>query len=367
MSKFNALNEGYKSGNYKLFLGEDLGLADTVNITYPSLENKYQKQLACIWNEFEVDLTQDKMDMQNLPYSIVRPMQQTISWQSLADAVAARSISALLMKHISNPEFEHLVNLWAFFETIHNRTYAHIVKQTFEDPTEMFEDTYNNVQVLNRSESIVRAFDELEALADDAPYLTKQCVILKGMVALFSLESIAFMASFAVTFAIAELGVFQGISQLVTLICRDEIQHTHMGLEVLSILRDKEGWGAAFAICTPDIIEILNEVTSQELAWADHIFIDGSIPGINADMLKAAVCYFARPAYQFFKVEDAFPFDVVEKQPLEYMSKYTNTSNVQVAAQELQLTAYQVGIIKDDSETFEITTDDLMEFGLNLR
>lgn len=360
MTKFNANNKGYERGHYKLFCDEQMGLADTINITYPKLESLYQKQVAQIWNETEVDLTQDRMDMATLPYSIVRPMQQTISWQALADSVAARSISSLLMKHVTNPEFEFLVSIWSFFEVIHSRTYAHIIKQTFEDPQEMMRDTYENAQVLMRSESIVRAFDKLEQLADDAPILEVKTTLLTAMVALFALESIAFMASFAVTFGIAELGVFQGISQLVTLICRDEILHTHMGLEIMSTLRDEEGWGPIFAICQSQVLEMLTELTQQEMDWADHIFIDGAIPGLSATLLKKEVAYRSFPTFQFFGLEDQFPFEVVKEPPLKYMTKYLNTSNTQVAAQELQLTAYQIGIIRDNAQEYAFDEEELM-------
>lgn len=366
MTQFNANNQGYVTGKYPLLLGEEMGLADSVNVTYPNIENLYQKQLSQIWNEFEVDITQDRMDMVNLPYSIVRPMQQNIMWQALADAVAARSISSLLMKWVSNPEFEHLINLWSFFETIHNRTYAHIIKQTFEDPSDMMRETYENAAVLMRSEAIVRAFDALEALTDEHTYLEKQVAILNGFVALFALESIAFMASFSVTFGIAELGVFQGISQLVTLICRDEVVHTHMGLEVMETLRSKEGWKPVFELCREQHLEMLNEIVQQELDFAEHIFKDGSIPGMSEKLLKEEVCFLAYPTYQFFGMGAEFPFQRVDSEPLTYMSKYIDSSSIQVAAQELQLTAYQVGIIKDDITGLEMDFSD-ESLGLDLK
>ncbi|CAL9975548.1 ribonucleoside diphosphate reductase small subuni t [Vibrio phage D51] len=358
MTQFNANNKGYQNGHYPLLLGEQMGLADSVNVSYPRIEALYQRQLSQIWNEFEVDITQDRMDMVNLPYSIVRPVQQNIMWQALADAVAARSISSLLMKWVSNPEFEHLINLWSFFETIHNRTYAHIIKQTFEDPSDMMRETYENREVLMRSEAIVRAFDALEALKDEDSYKDKQIAILNGFVALFALESIAFMASFSVTFGVAELGVFQGISQLVTLICRDEVLHTHMGLEVMDTLRNKEGWGPIFELCREQHLEMLNEIVQQELDFATHIFKDGAIPGMSEQLLQQEVCFLAYPTYQFFGMGEEFPFEKVESEPLTYMSKYIDSSSIQVAAQELQLTAYQVGIIKDDTTGLEIDFSD---------
>ena len=69
-----------------------------------------------------------------------------------------------------------------------------------------------------RSEAIVNAFDALERLPVDAMEQEKREAIALAFVALFALEAIAFMSSFAVTFAITETGAFQGIGQQVTLI-----------------------------------------------------------------------------------------------------------------------------------------------------
>ena len=220
MTRFNTTNKGYSQG-YPLFLGEDLGLHDTINRQYPQLEELYQKQLAQLWNEFEIDLTQDQMDMKQLPKGTVDLMVKTVSWQWLADSVAGRSISGTLAPYITNSELEGLANLWSFFETIHARTYSHIVKQTFLNPTEAMTNTYASMETLQRSAAIVKAFDLIESLPKDATEEQKEDAILQAFVALFALEGIAFMASFAVTFGIGERGYFQGIVQLVKLIARD--------------------------------------------------------------------------------------------------------------------------------------------------
>lgn len=208
MTVFNAKNQGYVTKKYPLFMGEQLGLFDTVNVAYPAIEKLYQQQLAQVWNEHEVDLTQDRMDMLRVPKETADLMVKTLSWQHLADSVAAKSIAALLIPFCTNSELEGMLTIQSFFEIIHSRTYSHIVKQTFVDPNKMIEQTYNDVGVLLRSEAIVKAFDELESLPKDAPTQRKKEVLLKVLVALFALEGIAFMSSFAVTFAITETDVF---------------------------------------------------------------------------------------------------------------------------------------------------------------
>src|SRR5690606_15335970 len=202
---------------YPLFFGEDLGLFDTVNVAYPGIDKLYHQQMSQIWNEFEVALDQDKMDMLNLPKSTVDLMVKTISWQHLADSVAAQSISTLLLPHCSNSELEGMLTAQSLFEVIHARTYSHIVKQTFTDPNKMLAETYSDMEVLVRSEAIVKAFDELQGLPKDASEKEKKKALIKAFTALFALEGIAFMASFAVTFGIVETDVFQGIGALVAL------------------------------------------------------------------------------------------------------------------------------------------------------
>lgn len=355
MTQFNKDNIGHKT-KYPLFLGEDLGLYDTIHRNYPDLEELYQQQLAQIWNEFEVDLTQDQMDMKTLPPGTVDLMVKTVSWQWLADSVAGRSIGGTLAPFISNSELEGLVNLWSFFETIHARTYSHIVKQTFLDPTEAMEQTYASQNILQRSAPIVQAFDRIADLPKDATLEQKQDAIILAFTALFALEAIAFMASFAVTFGIGERGYFQGITQLVKLIARDEKLHTRMDFAILDHLKKDPAWRDAIARNQLNIQIILDTVVSNELAWSDYVFTEGrQVVGLTAPLLKQYVYYMAEPVYTALGANIAF--DVPKSNPLPYMDNYLDGSKVQSAAQEIQLTSYNVGALEDD--TFDLDFDDL--------
>jgi ribonucleoside-diphosphate reductase beta chain len=348
MSQFNAENKGYETG-YPLFFGEDLGLLDTVNRTYPVLEELYQQQLSQLWNEFEVDLTQDKLDMLSVDKGSVELMTKTISWQFLADSVAGRSISGILLDYVTNPELEGLINLWSFFETIHARTYSHIVKQTFVDPNDLLKQTYSNVEVLTRSEAIVAAFDTLDAAVTEEE---KHDGLLLVLTALFALEAIAFMASFAVTFALVETGKFQGIGRLVQLICRDEVLHTRFDHAILSILMKDPKWQAALYRNADAIKNILDEVTGNEQRWAEYIFSEGrQVIGLNSDLLKSYVAYMAAPVYETLGLN--CDLAVPKRNPLPYMQKYIDPSKVQTANMELQNGSYLIGTIEDDTDDLE--------------
>lgn len=356
MTVFNSNNTGHLTQKYPLFLGEDLGLFDTINVSYPELENLYQKQVSQIWNENEVSLAQDKLDMMNVPSEISDLMVKTISWQHLADSVASKSITGLLMRHVTNSELEGLLNAWGFFETIHARTYSHIVKQTMVDPARMLSDTYGNVATLIRSEAIVKAFDTLEKTPHDAPKDEKRQAIAMAFAALFALEAIAFMSSFAVTFAITETGAFQGIGQLVTLIARDEVLHTRMDYAILDILKEDPEWAKVFSEKRAEIKAILDSVVKQELSWADYLFSEGrQVIGLTKELLQDYTLYMARPVYETLGID--FEHEIIVENPCSYMDKYIDSSKIQVAPQELQITSYKIGSVKDDTD--DISFDDL--------
>lgn len=361
MSVFNKNNDGHKSKSYPLFFGQDLGLFDTVNVSYPELEELYQQQLVQIWNEFEIDLSQDKMDMVDLPAGVVDLMVKTISWQHLADSIACKSIAALLVPFCTNSELEGLLTIQTFFEIVHSRTYSHIVKQTFIDPNDMLERTYNDMNVLMRSNVVAKTFEELESLSKDAPLYDKKCALFKVLCALYALEGISFMSSFAVTFAISETDVFQGIASLVSLICRDEVLHTRMDATIIDILLRDDDWCNILEDCRSDIKEIFDEIVNQELAWADHLFSEGrQLVGLNASLLKDYTQYMAAPIYNHLGIK--YTFDKVEKTPLPYMSKYIDPSKMQSAAQEIQLTSYQVGATIDDTKDIDFSDLDNFDF-----
>jgi ribonucleoside-diphosphate reductase beta chain len=260
------------------------------------------------------------------------------------------------MRYVSNSELEGLLNVWSFFETIHARAYSHIIKQTFVDPNQLLRDTYNSVETLIRSEAIVEAFNQLENLPVDATVEQKREAIALAFTALFALEAIAFMSSFAVTFAITETGAFQGIGQEVTLIARDEVLHTRMDYAILSILKQSPEWVGTFTKLAPQIKDVLDSVVRQELRWANYLFSEGrQVIGLTAELLQEYTLYMAKPLYEALGVQ--FDFTLIEKNPCSYMDKYIDSTKIQVAAQELQITSYKIGSVKDDTENLDLDFD----------
>ena len=325
---------------------------DTVNVTYPQLEELYQLQLSKIWNEFEIDISQDKLDMHNVDEGVVDLMRKTIMWQTVGDSVASRSIIESLGGVTTNPELLNLETLWSFFEVIHARTYSHIIKQTVDNPQELLEEVYASKELKERTELLVELFDRMEGISTGAWCLEEHEVkeaILETLTGLLALESISFMASFAVTFAIAETGVFQGIAQLVKLVCRDELLHAKMGWTILDILKSDKEWEGAFKATEVSRRDIVDRVAGAEAQWATYVFSEGrEVAGLSAQLLHSYINYMAEPAYATCGIEP-----MGRKNPLPYMDKWVDSSKIQTAAQELQITSYTVGEIEDDTDGLE--------------
>lgn len=336
---FDQNSTGHITGHYPLFLGDSKGFADTINNPYPQLEKYFQTQQAFHWNEFEVDLTEDRQNMLTAPKGTVDLMVKTILWQSLVDSVAARSISGVLMDYVSNPTLEGLYNIIAYFESIHSRTYLHIIKQTFVDPNDSLTQGYQDMDIMGRSEVLRNAFDDLLNTPFDAPQRDKRKALYKALVAMYMLESLNFMASFAITFGIAETGIFQGISQNVSMICRDEMLHAKVGKSVLEI--EMQEHPDIFEELKPQTDAIFWEIVNREHIWTDKLFSEGRYcPNINAERIKRYVNYAAGPVAETLDID--FSKHAVDSNPCSYMDDYTDSSNVQVAPQELQLSAYLV-------------------------
>tara|TARA_R110000822_G_scaffold12171_11_gene44116 strand:+ start:735 stop:2054 length:1320 start_codon:yes stop_codon:yes gene_type:complete len=339
---FNVNNTGHETGVYPLFFGEELGFADSITCPYPILEELYQTQMSQIWNEFEIDLTQDRQDMLNVERPKVDLMVLNLLWQTLVDSVASRAITGLLMEFVTNSDLEALYNAVALFESIHNKTYSHIIKQTFVNPLQGLRDGYENERVIKRATTITNAFNRVANLKDtDSEEVKKEAVYL-SIVALYLLESINFMNSFAVTFGIAETGVFQGISQNVTLICRDELIHARAGKEILGI-EYKE-----LAKILPQVQHMFDEVVREEKEWNAYLFSEGrQCVGLNENLSNNYIDYLAKPIAANLKLKEVV---APAKNPYPFMESYVDSSKVQVAAQELQLTSYLLNSIQSSSK-----------------
>lgn len=352
MSVFNKENAAWKSGEYPLFLGESPGLYDSVNTPYPKLFDLYKKQKQADWSEDEIDLTQSRIDMLVCPPEMKDIMVKNLSLQWEADSIAARSIAPLFAPFITNSEYWAAILKVSEIEVLHALTYSEIVRQCLDDPKEVFTSIMQNEEIIGRLDPVSKAFSNLRICG--AKYVLGMIskeeaypVVMEALVALFCLERLQFMASFAITFAVVEQGVFQGIGKLVQKIMQDErFIHAELGKEAL-LIEFATPKGRAWLTANKEVVKgIVDSVKQAEYKWSSYSFQEGrKCVGLNEKGLISWVDYNAQD------VEDILELPVenrIKKSPLKYMDNWLDMNKTQNAQQEADSANYNLNIIVDD-------------------
>lgn len=343
---FNKEATGHLTKEYPLFFGEKMGTYDTVNMNYPSIFDLYNRQMGQIWYSTEVDILRDRIDLLQAPRDVVETMMLNIQWQTAMDSVASRSVSLLLLKHITNPELESLVQAWSLFEGIHAISYADIVENIFPNPSDMVGEIMKNEHVMKRTDVLVDIFNNLYNLPDEADISEKRKAMILAFTAFYAMESISFMNSFTATFTIAKNEKrFIGISERVRLICRDEMLHQHFAFDVLRIMRDVEKY-PEWKATAKERKNIVDSIVAVEKEWNRYLVGNREVIGLNVDFLDKVVEFFASPVYH--KLGMKAPFKITFENPVNHLNSYFDTSLIQTASQELQQTGYKTGSLIDD-------------------
>ena len=222
-----------------MFFGEDQSVQRYDVFKYPALDKLNQTMLGYFWRPEEVSLQKDRSD-----YSKFRPEQKHIftsnlKYQTLLDSVQGRGPSLMFLPYVSNPELEGCIVTWDFFETIHSRSYTHIIKNVYADPSEVFDTILNDEEILKRAVSVTKNYDAFGSAAENyfvkgkGDILDVKKKLYLAMVNVNILEGLRFYVSFACTFAFGELKLMEGSAKIISLIARDEATHLNLSTQVI--------------------------------------------------------------------------------------------------------------------------------------
>lgn len=337
-----------------MFLGEPVNIARYDEQKYTLFERLIERQLSFFWRPEEVAMDKDYAQFWALPEHEREIFISNLKYQTLLDSVQARGVNITLLPIVSLPELETWVETWAFSETIHSRSYTHIVRGLFSQPQEVFDKIIIDEAIIKRAESITREYDKLYDLVcrhqanGDVPKNELATQVYRALIVLNALEAIRFYVSFACTFAFGERnGLLESNTKIMRLIARDEALHCHGTQEMIRFMRiGREGadWQAIAASQEQFLWNTMREVSEQEMEWADHLFRDGSMIGLNAEILKAYVKYRTNVSMARLGVSKPL-YPEVTSDPLPWMDNWLLSSNVQVAPQEAEMSSYLVGQI----------------------
>jgi ribonucleoside-diphosphate reductase beta chain len=341
------------------FFGEPVNIARYESVKYPQFEKLTEKQLSFFWRPEEIELGRDSKDFKSINSHEQHIFTSNLKRQILLDSVQGRAPSLAFLPICSLPELETWIQTWTFSETIHSRSYTHIIRNIYSDPSKVFDDMLDIQEIVDCASDISKYYDMLI----DINYLSRITPILRDAYSGYSeyehkkalwlclnavnaLEGVRFYVSFACSWAFAEVKKMEGNAKIIKLIARDENVHLAATQQLLKILPQED----------PDFVKIANDtreecfnmfksVIDQEKAWAKYLFKDGSMIGLNEQLLCDYIDWIANKRMVSIGINKTIKTGA---NPLPWTQKWISGSEVQVAPQETEITSYLSGGINKD-------------------
>jgi ribonucleoside-diphosphate reductase beta chain len=348
----------------KMFYDEGIDIARYDQVKYPELDKITDKQLGFFWRPEEIDVSKDKADFRALTEHERHIFTSNLKRQILLDSVQGRGPVETLLPVASLPELEPLVMAWTFMETIHSRSYTHIIRNVYANPSKVFDEMLDIQEIADCATDISRYYDEcIEAnswwnlLGEGKHTVNGEEVNVdlfevkkKLWLALNSiniLEGVRFYVSFACSWAFAELKKMEGNAKIIKFIARDENTHLAASSFMIKVLpKDDPDFAKIKEECEDEVVKMFVDAVNQEKLWADYLFKDGSMIGLNAKLLYDYIEWIANKRMKAIGVSS--PYSVPQANPLPWTEKWISGGNVQVAPQETEISSYVIGGVKQD-------------------
>ena len=361
-----------------MFFGDSVNVARFDQQKFEMFEKLTEKQLFSFWRPEEIDVSKDKIDFGKLLPNEKHIFLSNLQYQILLDSVQGRSPNIAFLPIVSLPELENWVETWAFSETIHSRSYTHIIRAIVNEPGVVFDEIMKTEEIIQRATSVSKHYDKLIKHTQayllngegehqiDGKLITINMYSLKRLLYLTLmsvniLEAIRFYVSFACSFAFAERKVMEGNAKIIKLIARDEALHLTGTQHMLNLMRDGKDDPDMQAIaieCEAEVIQMFKDAANQEKEWAEYLFKDGSMIGLNAQILKQYLEYITNIRMSALNMQPIFEQTT---NPLPWLNHWLDSDNVQVAPQETEITSYLVSAIDN---TIDSEDEDFSDFKL---
>ena len=357
-----------------MFFGKPLGIQRYDSYKYPVFDKLTTMQLGYFWRPEEVSLQKDRGDFQSLRPEQKHIYTSNLKYQTMLDSVQGRAPGMAFAPFCSLPELEACMKVWEFMEMIHSRSYTYIMKNVYSDPSEVFDTILRDEKILERAASVTQSYDDFINYAQEyaqgnmwrpdakgSPSVEWTVKDLKrklyrAVANVNILEGIRFYVSFACSFAFGELKLMEGSAKIISLIARDENQHLVITQTILNnwakgddpemkeIMKEEEEW----------TYKMFEKCVDEEKAWAEYLFKDGSMIGLNEKLLQQYVEWIANRRMKSIGLKPKYDISA-KNNPLPWTQHWISSKGLQVAPQETEVESYVVGGIKQDVEknTFE--------------
>jgi len=331
-----------------MFFDNGVDIARYDQVKYPQLEKITDKQLGFFWRPEEVDVSKDKKDFGELTAHEKHIFTSNLKRQILLDSVQGRAPNLAFLPIASLPEIENWIETWSFFETIHSRSYTHIIRNIYPNPSEVFDTMLDIKEIVKCGADISKYYDEL--IADNNTATNKmdhKRSLYMCLMSANALEGIRFYVSFACSWAFAELKKMEGNAKIIKFIARDENTHLAATTVMLrNLLKEDKDFEKIAKKYEKQVVQLFIDVIEQEKEWARYLFKDGSMIGLNGTILENYVEWIGCKRMRALGLP--CPYTVPQMNPLPWTEKWISGGNVQVAPQETEISSYVVGGVKQD-------------------
>ena len=352
-----------------MFFGQPLGIQRYDQYKYPVFDKLTQQQLGYFWRPEEVSLQKDRGDYQTLAPEQKHIFTSNLKYQIMLDSVQGRGPGMAFIPYCSLPELEACMTVWEFMEMIHSRSYTYIIKNVYPDPGEVFDHILDDEKIVARAESVTSAYNDfVEAahqydngttweLAKEGHYAGTierrelKRKLYRAVANVNILEGIRFYVSFACSFAFGELKLMEGSAKIISLIARDENQHLVITQNILNKWREGDDPEMEEIAKEEEsvIIDMFKRTVEEEKAWAEYLFKDGSMIGLNDKLLAQYVEWIANRRMKAIGLKPIYDIPA-KNNPLPWTEHWISSKGLQVAPQETEVESYVVGGIKQDVE-----------------
>jgi ribonucleoside-diphosphate reductase beta chain len=342
-------NQDLDFTKFPLFFGNSDGLSIQRydKFRYDKIFNMFKQHISYFWRPEEVNLSRDKGDFDSLSDHEKFIFTKNLGYQILLDSIQSRGISNLL-ENCSNQEVELFAKTWEFFETIHSYSYTYIIKNIYPDPSAVFDSIMKDEEILKRASSVTHYYDQLiNSIPDETEYDKKKKLYLT-LVSINILEGIRFYVSFACSYCFAQNKKMEGNAKIISLINRDENLHMGFSSFVIKNLRTnwEEGFGKVAEDCEEIVYQMYRDAAKEEMEWAEYLFKDGSMIGLNAEILTQYMKWLTNNRMKIIGLNPIF--DKVQN-PITWINQWTGDSkSLQVSPQESEIESYVSGAFKQD-------------------
>jgi ribonucleoside-diphosphate reductase beta chain len=331
-----------------MFFGEDLGIQRYDVFKYKKFFDLAQDQLSFFWRPQEVDINKDKLDFKTLSEHERDIFTKNLKYQILLDSVQARAISQLCA-NVSIPELESCMLFWQAFEAIHSFSYTYIIKNVYPTISEVYDTLMDDEKIVSRATSVTKYYNNLiKSMKADTVQEQKEKLYLT-LISVNILEGIRFYVSFACSYAFAENKKMEGNAKIIALINRDENLHLAITQNILNIMHSdpSEGFSEIAQKYREQVIAMYTDAAKEEMEWAKYLFKDGSILGLNDEILIKYMMWLTNKRASGIGIGNIF--ESVEN-PINWIKHWTTSKDVQEAPQETEKESYKIGSFKQDAD-----------------